>query len=45
MVYFDATKLAEVKRKWKGARPRASVRFLCEAIAEMEVELRALPKE
>jgi hypothetical protein len=43
MVYFDVDKKLEVKSKWKGGRPRASVRMLCEAIAAMETELRALP--
>ena len=44
MVYFDDAKKLEVKSKWKGGRPRNSVRILCEALAAMEAELRALPQ-
>ena len=43
MVYFDTDKKLEVKSKWKGGRPRVSVRMLLTAVAAMETELRALP--
>ena len=44
MVYFDTAKKLEVKSKWKGGRPRVSVRMFLDAMAAMETELRALPK-
>lgn len=44
MVYFDTAKKLEVKRKWKGSRPKVSIRMLLEALAAMESELRSLPK-
>ena len=42
--YFDAATKLVVRSKWKAGRPRVSVRMLCEEIAAMETELRALPK-
>jgi len=44
MVYFDSAKKLEVRSKWKGGRPRYSVRMFLTAVAAMETELRALPK-
>lgn len=42
--YLTAAKRLEIKKKWKGSRPRVSLAMLLDEIVAWESYLRSLPK-